>query len=144
MTFKDLLEILESSSPADWEMVAEGDWDYKRDPQLRIRDTTAREIGKWYPMVGYVWADIVPAFHDPPNAITYTIYYGDFLLHTVNVALVDGGRGAIPYPPNPDERVIEKWRYNFARIVEPPGYARDSVYDLDRWLEKAGIQVLGV
>ncbi len=142
LKFEEMKHLFEEGSPADWSMEAEGKWRHKENYQLAISAVGFRELGSWYPRVPYEWAKVVPSFHDPANAVIYAVLNGDDLLCSIDVALVDGGRGVIPYPHHPDYPTIETWLYKFARVVENPAWTGHDSYDLDKWLAKAGIAVI--
>lgn len=142
MKFAELKQLFEEGTPEDWTMEAEGKWRHTDNESLIILDVDFREAGNWYPKVPYEWVKVVPDFHDPADAVIYAVLDGDELVWSINMAIVDGGRGAIPYPPQPDHPTIERWLYKFARVVENPSWRGHDTYDLDKWLEKAKIHVM--
>ena len=133
-TYREVMAKIAASTREDW--VTNDDETqrtYKGDLNIRIINTTEEVlrsdtafVERWVHGTG---------FHHQAVRRVFTIYYANSFVGDVYTVAVDGFRAYIPYPKSADERVITKWQYKFAQIIQPP------FNQLDSYLERARIRV---
>jgi hypothetical protein len=120
MPYQEILKLVISSNASDWKHIAyKGNAEYflMADPRLRFIKGEPHQH-----MLGVEWTGTHPD-SSPSESIYYDLFYCCCVIERSIIMCVDGGKGCVPLPDDPQKREVSSFAHRLAQIIDHTGTA---------------------